>query len=145
MAISITPENHEAEIKKSGTPVVLDIYATWCGPCQQMNPTLDELEKELGDQYKFAKLNVDEAREISIKEYGVTSVPTFVFIFCLYILSAQILRYIFEDKNTQDERWRTNMMNLLGTHREELKMGLTNGKTQNNYYQKQLHLTIMHI
>jgi thioredoxin 1 len=45
-----------------------------------MNPTLEELEKELGHLYKFAKLNVDEAREISIKDYGVTSVPTFVFI-----------------------------------------------------------------
>ena len=45
-----------------------------------MNPILDELEKELGDIYKFAKFNVDEAREISIKDYGVTSVPTFIFI-----------------------------------------------------------------
>ena len=80
MAVSITPENHEAEIKKANKPIILDIYATWCGPCQQMAPILEELEKEMGDIYKFAKLNVDEAREISIKEYGVTSVPTFVFI-----------------------------------------------------------------
>lgn len=80
MAISITPENHEAEIKKSNKPIILDIYATWCGPCQQMNPILEELEQEFGNAYKFAKLNVDEAREISIKNYGVTSVPTFVFI-----------------------------------------------------------------
>ena len=80
MAISITPENHEAEIKHSNKPIILDIYATWCGPCQQMEPILEELEKELGHEYVFAKLNVDEAREISIKEYGVTSVPTFVFI-----------------------------------------------------------------
>lgn len=80
MAISITPENHQAEIKESITPIILDIYATWCGPCQQMEPVLEELEKEFGNIYKFAKLNVDEAREISIKEYGVTSVPTFVFI-----------------------------------------------------------------
>jgi len=80
MAISITPENHEAVVKKASKPVVLDIYATWCGPCQQMAPILEELENEFGDKYVFAKLNVDEAREISIKEYGVTSVPTFVFI-----------------------------------------------------------------
>ena len=80
MAVSITPENHEMEIKHSNKPIILDIYATWCGPCQQMNPIIEELESEFGDTYKFAKLNVDEAREISIKDYGVTSVPTFVFI-----------------------------------------------------------------
>lgn len=80
MAVSITPDNYQVEIKQAHKPIILDIYATWCGPCQQMNPTLEELEKELGDVYTFAKLNVDEAREISIKEYGVTSVPTFVFI-----------------------------------------------------------------
>jgi len=80
MAISITPDNHDKEVKQSQQPVILDIYATWCGPCQQMNPILEELEKEMGDQYTFAKLNVDEGRDISIKDYGVTSVPTFVFI-----------------------------------------------------------------
>jgi thioredoxin 1 len=80
MAISITPENHEAIVKNANRPIILDIYATWCGPCQQMNPMLEELEKEIGDKYIFAKLNVDEAREISIRDYGVTTVPTFVFI-----------------------------------------------------------------
>ncbi|HZW61519.1 MAG TPA: thioredoxin [Candidatus Babeliales bacterium] len=79
MAIAITQENFEKEITKSSTPVVIDVYATWCGPCQQMAPIFESLEKELGSKYKFAKLNVDEARELSIK-YGVTSVPTFVFI-----------------------------------------------------------------
>lgn len=80
MIISITQENHEKEVKNASKPIVLDIYATWCGPCQQMEPILQELAKEYGNDYIFAKLNVDEAREISIKDYGVTSVPTFVFI-----------------------------------------------------------------
>jgi thioredoxin 1 len=79
MAIAITAQNFEKEITQSTQPIVLDVYATWCGPCQQMTPIVEALEKELGSTYKFAKLNVDEAREISIK-YGVTSVPTFIFI-----------------------------------------------------------------
>jgi len=79
MAIAITQQNFEQEIAMATKPVILDVYATWCGPCQQMTPIVEELEAELGHTYKFAKLNVDEAREISIK-YGVTSVPTFIFI-----------------------------------------------------------------
>lgn len=79
MPVTITKENVEQEIGKATLPVVLDVYATWCGPCQQMAPIFDELEKEMGNKVKFAKLNVDEARELSI-QYGVTSVPTFVFI-----------------------------------------------------------------
>jgi thioredoxin 1 len=79
MPVSITNENVDQEIGNSKLPVVLDVYATWCGPCQQMAPIFEELAQELEGKYKFAKLNVDEAREISIK-YGVTSVPTFIFI-----------------------------------------------------------------
>ena len=79
MPVSITQDNFEQEIKQSKLPVVLDVYASWCGPCQQMTPIVDELEKEMGTRYKFAKLNVDEARELSIK-FGVISVPTFLFL-----------------------------------------------------------------
>lgn len=77
--IAITEENHKTEIEDSKKPIILDVYAPWCGPCQHMIPIFDELEKEMGQNYKFAKINVDEARELSIK-YGVSSVPTFVFI-----------------------------------------------------------------
>lgn len=79
MAISITKDNFVQEVEQAAMPIVMDIFAIWCGPCQQMAPHFEALEKELKDTYKFVKLNVDEAREISIK-YGITSVPTFLFI-----------------------------------------------------------------
>ena len=78
MPISITNDNFEKEVLQESRPVILDIYASWCGPCQMMMPTFNELEEEMGDDYKFASLNVDEARELSI-QLGVTSVPTFLF------------------------------------------------------------------
>lgn len=79
MPIKITEENFKQEIEQSTLPILLDIYAEWCGPCKQMEPIIDQLEKELGHKYKFAKLNVDESRELAIK-YGITSIPTFLFI-----------------------------------------------------------------
>src|SRR5579872_4492072 len=79
MALHLTQDNIEKEVNQSKLPVVIDVYAVWCGPCQQIAPIFEEVEKELGTLYKFAKINVDEARELSIR-YGVTSVPTFIFI-----------------------------------------------------------------
>ncbi len=79
MAIEINQDNVVKEIGESKKPVIMEVYASWCGPCQQMMPIFEEIEKELKDKYTFAKLNVDDARDISI-QYGVTSVPTFIFI-----------------------------------------------------------------
>lgn len=79
MSISLTKENHEREVSQSKMPIIIDVFASWCGPCQQMEPVFAELENELKDKIKFLKLNVDEARDLSI-HYGVTSVPTFIFI-----------------------------------------------------------------
>lgn len=79
MAIAITQDNFEKVVTQSIQPVIIDVYASWCGPCQQMEPIFEELEEELGHLYTFAKLNVDEARDISTR-YGVTSIPTFILI-----------------------------------------------------------------
>ncbi len=77
--VAVTNENFEQEVLNADKPVIIDVYASWCGPCQQMAPIFEELEKELRDTYKFVKLNVDEGRDLSI-QYGVTSVPTLIFI-----------------------------------------------------------------
>lgn len=79
MLITITKENVEKQVNQSQLPVVIDVFATWCGPCQQMAPAFHELAEELGSHYKFVTLNVDESRDLAI-EYGVSSVPTFIFI-----------------------------------------------------------------
>lgn len=78
MPVIINKENFDTEIKRSKTPIVIDVYATWCGPCQQMKPIFTELSKEFQGRCLFAELNVDEARDLSIM-FGVTSVPTFIF------------------------------------------------------------------
>lgn len=77
--ITINPQNFKQEIQDSSKPVVIDVFASWCGPCQRMLPFFVELSQELGEKYTFAKLNVDDARSIA-QDYKVTAVPTFIFI-----------------------------------------------------------------
>lgn len=79
MPIAITSKNFATEVEQETKPIILDLFASWCGPCQQMKPIFKELETEMNGSYKFAEVNVDDARDISIK-YAVTSVPTFLFI-----------------------------------------------------------------
>jgi len=77
--LNLNTENFEQEITKSDLPVVIDVFATWCGPCQQIIPIFEELEKEMSDKIKFVKLNIDEERDLAIK-YNVSSIPTFIFV-----------------------------------------------------------------
>jgi thioredoxin 1 len=79
MIININKQNFKTDIEQSTKPVIIEAYAVWCGPCQHMTPIFEELERELGSKYTFAKLNVDEARDIAI-QYSITSVPTFLFL-----------------------------------------------------------------
>lgn len=78
MALEINSSNFEHEVKKSSIPVVIDVYATWCGPCKQMGPIFEELSKDLEGKVKFVKLNIDEDRDLAV-QFNVSSIPSFIF------------------------------------------------------------------
>lgn len=75
MEITLTNENFEDEVIKSEKPVLVDFWATWCGPCRMLAPTIEEIAEEYADKIKVGKLNVDEAQELALG-YGVSSIPT---------------------------------------------------------------------
>src|SRR5262245_2715968 len=74
-AIPVTDANFDSEVLKSNTPVLVDFWASWCGPCRAVAPTVEALANEFGGKLKVVKLNTDEEQEIAIK-YGVGSIPT---------------------------------------------------------------------
>ena len=68
-----------AEVLASGKPVVIDFWATWCGPCRVLGPTVEEVAEEYADKAIVAKCNVDDCEDISMK-YGIRNIPTLVYI-----------------------------------------------------------------
>ena len=77
MEVVITKENFESEVLKSEIPVLLDFWATWCGPCMMIAPTLEEIAAENEGRLKVGKINVDEQMELAMR-FGVTSIPLLV-------------------------------------------------------------------
>ncbi|MBQ3119057.1 MAG: thioredoxin [Clostridia bacterium] len=74
--LKITKENFESEVIKSDVPVLLDFWATWCGPCKMIAPVLEEIAAER-DDIKVGKIDVDAEGELAVK-FGVMSIPTLV-------------------------------------------------------------------
>jgi thioredoxin 1 len=75
MEVVLTVENFENEVLKSDKPVLVDFWATWCGPCRMIAPIIEEVANELSATLKVGKVNVDEQEELAIK-FGISSIPT---------------------------------------------------------------------
>ena len=78
MALQITESNFEAEVLSSPVPVVVDFWATWCGPCKMISPIVDQVAKEVAGVAKVGKVNVDEASALATR-YNIRSIPTLLF------------------------------------------------------------------
>jgi thioredoxin 1 len=77
--LTITNSNFEKEVMQSDKPVLLDFWASWCGPCKMVSPIVDEVAEEVGDLSKVGKVNVDEEQALAEK-FNVMSIPTLVVI-----------------------------------------------------------------
>ncbi|MBM3644396.1 MAG: thioredoxin TrxA [Alphaproteobacteria bacterium] len=73
--VKATDTTFETEVLKSDTPVLVDFWAEWCGPCRMIGPSLEDIAKDMGGKLKVVKVNIDE-NPMSPSKYGVRSIPT---------------------------------------------------------------------
>lgn len=78
MVSDITDKNFDEEVIKSGLPVLVDLWAPWCGPCRMVAPIVEQLSEEYNGKIKFCRLNVDDNPKSAAK-YQVMSIPTLIF------------------------------------------------------------------
>jgi thioredoxin 1 len=76
-APAVTDQTFDSEVLKSPTPVLVDFWAEWCGPCRMIAPTVEQLSNEYAGRLKVVKMNVDENPDVPI-HYGIQSIPTLV-------------------------------------------------------------------
>ena len=78
-ALDVTDSTWESTVLQSETPVLVDFWADWCGPCKAMSPYVDKLADEMGERLKVVKLNTQDNTEVPAR-YGITAIPTFLVI-----------------------------------------------------------------
>ena len=75
MPETITTSQFDAEVLASETPVIVDFWAEWCGPCRAVSPILEQIAEERADELRVVKVNIDEEPELQ-QRYGILSIPT---------------------------------------------------------------------
>ena len=73
----VTEETYTAEVENSALPVLIDFFATWCGPCRMLSPIIEEIAAECEGRFRVVKVDVDEAPGLASR-FGITSIPTLV-------------------------------------------------------------------
>ena len=73
----LNKDNFEKEVMEANVPVLIDFWASWCGPCRMMSPVIDKISEEMGDKLKVCKVNVDENHELAEK-YEIMTIPAFI-------------------------------------------------------------------
>ena len=76
--VTLTQENFEKEVLQSPTPILVDFWAEWCGPCKMLAPVLDELAAEYDGRARVGKVNIDEHQGLASR-FGIQSIPTLLF------------------------------------------------------------------
>lgn len=80
MDIELNVENIERELKNISKPVIVDFFASWCGPCKMLSPVLEKVSEKLGDSLEVIKIDIDKHPDLANK-YEIMSVPTLLFFF----------------------------------------------------------------
>ena len=96
LIVTLTQDNFEKEALQSTTPVLVDFWAEWCGPCKMIAPVLDELATEYQGKIKIGKVNVDDYQNLAA-QYGIRSIPTL-----LVLKNGQVAEQMIGAKSKRD-------------------------------------------